>query len=221
MKKSTFSSYLDNQFSPSARAHNIVRLCILGLLIFECLNIVKILNFSPQFTWRGLLSTSLITFIILEVIAYLYFKKKNKESLHSSVWLFTFIAIFLDFIADVFHLYDRFEWWDQSLHFTSSAMVCFILFVIISAFWLDKFHYKFMHKVARLHLAIFLSAMTAISLGALYEIEEYTEDLLYGTHRSGLGTDTANDLTCNVLGILFMSLIIWIIMKRRKSKLLT
>ena len=217
-KTSTLNFYLRNQISPEAWVHNLVRLFIFGLLVFECLNILKVLNYSPQFTWRGLLSTSIITFIILEVIAYLYYKKKDNKSLHSSVWILTFIAIFLDFIADVFHFYARFDWWDQALHFTSSNLICFIIFVIISAFWLDKFQFKLMHKLTRLRFAIYISSVSALALGALYEVEEYSEDLIYGTQRSGLGTDTANDLMFNFLGILVMSLSLWVILSRAKRK---
>jgi hypothetical protein len=57
----------------------------------------------------------------------------------------------------------------------------------------------------------------------LYEIEEYSEDLIYGTQRSGLGTDTANDLMFNTLGVLCMCLALWVILSRarRKSKLVS
>lgn len=107
---------------------------------------------------------------------------------------------------------------DQLLHFFSSGLVCFIIFVVISAFWLDTFRFKFMHRLDRLRLAIFIAAVSAISLGAIYEVEEYTEDLVYGTQRSGLGTDTANDLSLNFLGIVLMSLLLWFILSRQRKK---
>lgn len=213
-----FKAYLTDQFSASNRAHNLVRLLIISLLIFELLNIVGLLHFSPQFTWRGLMSTSLIAFLILEVIAYVYYKQKKKAALPGSLWIFTFLVIFFDFTADIFHLYDRFTWWDQILHITSSALICFIMFIIFSAFWFDKFEYKLMPRIERLHVTLYLAATATLSLGFLYEVEEYSEDLIYGTQRSGLGTDTANDLLCNFIGITIMTLALWIILRRLKKR---
>ncbi|MCK4553341.1 hypothetical protein KAU19_00025, partial [Candidatus Parcubacteria bacterium] len=40
------------------------------------------------------------------------------------------------------------------------------------------------------------------SLSALYEIEEYLEDVIFHTNRLGPGADTANDLFCNLTGVL-------------------
>jgi uncharacterized membrane protein YjdF len=56
-------------------------------------------------------------------------------------------------------------------------------------------------KTGRLKLSLLLAAASTLSLSAIYEIEEYTEDLIFHTHRLGPGADTANDLLFNLLGI--------------------
>jgi hypothetical protein len=73
--------------------------------------------------------------------------------------------------------------------------------MVISAFLQDGFSFYFIKARKHTSLALFLAASTTMTLGALYEIEEYIEDVLYHTHRSGLGHDTPNDLLLDFLGV--------------------
>ncbi len=73
---------------------------------------------------------------------------------------------------------------------------------MINAFWVDRFSYALLFREGRLKLALFLAATSTITMSALYEVEEYTEDLLFHTNRLGPGTDTADDLFMNSLGVL-------------------
>lgn len=180
---------------------NFARLLFGGLLIFELLNYLDILEFNTQFTWLGLVITAAVSFALLEVTAYQYYKIKGHR-LHWIVWIIIVAALSLDAFGDFFHLYGRFTWWDQLVHFGVSAIVAFVLFSIISAFWIDKFKFSLLFKSGRLKLALLLSSTITISLSALYEIEEYIEDLIFHTNRLGPGADTANDLSCNLLGVL-------------------
>ena len=125
----------------------------------------------------------------------------------------------MDAAGDFFHLYGKITWWDQVAHYGVSAIMAFTLFAVINAFWIDKFKYSLLFKEGRLKLALFLAATSSISLGAIYEMEEYLEDVLFHTNRLGPGTDTANDLTMNVAGVLTMVTIIsihYMITRRRK-----
>lgn len=220
--KHHFLPYLAQEFKPLLKVRNIGRLLLFGLLIFNFLNLVRILNFTLQFTWLGLFITALATCLILEGVAYAYFQKKG-YTLHWSVWLIVMFALGLDAAADIFHFYQRFDWWDQVVHTLNSSLICFALFIAVSAFWINRPSFDLLRKPARLHLGLFIAATTTMALSALYEIEEYTEDMIYGTHRLGPGTDTANDLLCNAAGILLSVAVLWIIMtlKRKKPKLLS
>jgi hypothetical protein len=180
---------------------NLARALFAGLIIFEILNYLKILTFNTQFTWLGLVITSIFTLTLLEVVAYKY-KQKKGHYLHYSIWLILTTALSLDAAGDFFHLYGKFVWWDQTVHYGVSAILAFTLFAVINAFWVDKFQYSLLFREGRLRLALFLAATSTISLGALYEIEEYLEDVFFHTNRLGPGTDTANDLTMNFLGTL-------------------
>jgi hypothetical protein len=128
--------------------------------------------------------------------------------MHWSVWIIVTVALWLDAAGDFFHLYGKITWWDQVVHFGVSAIMAFTLFAVINAFWVDKFQYSLLFRKGRLKLALFLSSTSSVSLGALYEVEEYLEDLLFHTNRLGPGTDTANDLSMNILGVLTTASII-------------
>lgn len=177
------------------------RFFFLFLIFFELLNYLKILKLNTQFTWLGLVITSVFILILLEITAYRYYKLKG-HYLHYSIWIITAIALWLDAAGDFFHLYGTINWWDQAVHYGVSAIAAFSLFAVINAFWIDKFKYSLLLKEGKFKLALFLAATSTISLGALYEIEEYLEDIFFHTNRLGPGTDTANDLLMNSAGVL-------------------
>lgn len=179
---------------------NFSRAFFIGIIIFEILNFLKVLQFNTQFTWLGLVITSIFALCLLEFIAFKY-KQKKGHYLHWSIWLIIASSISLDAFGDFFFLYERIDWWDQTVHYFVSAVMAFTLFVVISAFWIDKFKYSLLFKTGRLKLSLFLAATSTVSLGALYEVEEYVEDLLFKTNRLGPGVDTANDLFLNILGV--------------------
>lgn len=180
---------------------NFARLLFAGLIIFELLNFFKILQFNLQYTWLGLVITSAAAFALLELVAFKY-KRLKGDYLHWLIWLIVVAGLGLDAFGDFFHFYGKYGWWDQTVHFFVSAVVCFTLFTVISAFWIDKFKFSLLLKTGRLKLSLLLAATSAMSLSALYEIEEYTEDVFFHTNRMGPGADTSNDLVCNLAGIL-------------------
>jgi hypothetical protein len=191
----------DNNDAEKLIIINFARLLFGGLIIFEILNFLKILQFNTQFTWLGLVITSIFTLAVLEITAYKY-KQKKGFYLHWSIWIIMTIALGLDAAGDFFHLYGNITWWDQVVHYFNCAIIAFTLFAVINAFWIDKFKFSLLLKEGRLKLALFLAATSTVSLGAIYEVEEYLEDFFFHTNRLGPGVDTANDLTMNILGTL-------------------
>lgn len=182
---------------------NFARLLFAGLIIFELLNYLKVLQFNLEFTWLGLVITSCACLTLLEITAYKY-KRIKGHYLHWSIWLIVVAGLSLDAFGDFFHLYSRYSWWDQFAHLFISAVICFTLFIVISAFWIDKFKFSLLLKTGRLKLSLLLAATSTVSLSALYEIEEYLEDVIFHTNRLGPGADTANDLFCNLIGVLII-----------------
>lgn len=188
---------------------NFARFLFAGLIIFEILNFLKILQLNTQFTWLGLVITSIFCFALLEILAYKY-KQKKGHYLHWSVWIIVATALGLDAAGDFFHLYGKIIWWDQVVHYSVSAIINFTLFAVINAFWIDKLKFSLLFKKGRLKLALFISTTSTVSSGALYEVEEYLEDVFFHTNRLGPGADTADDLTMNILGALTTVAIIYI-----------
>lgn len=177
------------------------------LIIFELLNVLKIIQLNTQFTWLGLLITACFSWGLIEYIAYKYQETKGHR-LHWIIWYITVFSLGLDAAGDFFFLYGRLSWWDQVVHICNPAVMAFTLFTIINAFWIDKVRFALLFKTGRLKLSMLLAGTSSMSLGALYEIEEYTEDLLFHTNRLGPGTDTANDLLCNFTGIMIVMAIL-------------
>lgn len=179
---------------------NITRLFFAALIAFELLNLLSLLKFSLEFTWLGLLITAIAVWSTIEIVAIKYQRKKH-HPLHWSIWTIALAGLTLDASGDFFHLYGKFNWWDQLVHLSVSAVVCFTLFIVITAFWIDKFEFSLLFKSGRIKLSLFLAATTTMTFGALYEIEEYLEDVFFDTNRLGPGVDTANDLFLNFLGV--------------------
>jgi hypothetical protein len=197
---------------------NISRVYFFILIIFELLNVLRIIKLNLQFTWLGLLITAIFVFCLLEYIGYKY-KKEKGHLLHWSIWLVAAAGLSVDAAGDFFFLYGRYDWWDQFVHFFICASLCFFLYAIINAFWIDKFSYSLLFKSGRLKLSLLLSATSTMSLAALYEIEEYAEDVFFHTNRLGPGYDTTNDLFLGLLGILTTSLFIYLyfVMTRKRE----
>lgn len=191
---------------------NFARTLFAALIIFEILNYLKILQFSLEYTWLGLIITSSAALLILEITAYKYKKLKN-HNLHWIVWFIIVSGLSLDATGDFFHLYGNFFWWDRVVHFFVSAVAAFTIFTVISAFWVDKFKFCLLFKSGKMRLASFLAITSTISLSAIYEIEEYAEDLIFHTNRLGPGVDTADDLLFNTLGALSILIILYIYYK--------
>ena len=112
--------------------------------------------------------------------------------------LFFFASIFL---GEAFDFYERLWWWDLALH-GSSAL----------GFGLTGFLFVFMlfegDRFAAPPSAIaFITFCVAMTVGAIWEVFEYTMDASFGLNmqKSGLD-DTMGDLIVNALGGLIASL---------------
>jgi len=177
--------------------HKKIGLSLIAILfIFETLNWLKILNFNIFFTWRGLLITTIIAVIILESINF-YVRKKTKQQLKGWVYLCAAFLLYFDAIGDTLGLY-QISWYDQVAHLSAGFWAMLMLYTV---FLQIKLQVSLRGKL------LFAWCITA-TIGTVYEIEEYIEDLVYKTNRLGDGFDTANDLLMNNSGALLMLLVI-------------
>lgn len=172
---------------------NIIRVCFAGLFIFELANFVGLLHFQLAFTWFGLLLTQLVVLSAVEGSNYLL-EKRWETYLHWSVWPLIFVSLFIDAFGDIGNYYDTIWWYDVVAHAIGGFTTTLVVMNIIIAF--EKARHFQLPAALRYTLAYAL----ALTLGTYYEIEEYLEDVFTGSHRSGLGTDTVNDLLMNTIG---------------------
>lgn len=189
----------------------IIYLLLIGLLVFELLNYTGVLNYEVTFTWTGLIVTVLMIFIGIQIIMY-YTEHNFGISLSNQTLLVILIGIYLDAIADMFSLYDRFVWFDQVVHFNAGILLCLILYWFITRLESTK---KIKLGACLKYSLIFAATLT---LGVTYEIEEYLEDVFTGSNRLGTGFDTANDLFLAAAGCIMTLIIITIYKKCRTPK---
>jgi VanZ family protein len=144
------------------------------------------------------------------------------------VVIFIYLGIFLSFQLKMYH---RFFWWDDLLHFLSGLILGSISFIIVY-----NINYKYSMDINPFFVAFF-SFCFAVSMGVLWEILEFTGDVIMGSaHQkwdlpeteillgrayqgSGL-RDTMSDLILDSGGALLSSLSIYFIYSRMKQKVL-
>lgn len=180
---------------------NLSRILLAGLIIYELLNQFKILNHPLAFTWLGLVLTSSIIWLLLEIVSF-YTQKKCGWPISGLAMLTAVAVVYLDALGDIFLLYARYGWYDKAAHFVGGAAATGIVFSVIRS----------LVDCRRIKLGFFgmgfFSWMTAGFLGIIYELEEYFEDYFTGSHRLGDGFDTANDLFLNLVGAFVIIIII-------------
>lgn len=180
---------------------NIIRAAFVLLILFEVANYIKVFHFTVDFTWLGLLITSIFVFAALE-IGDVVLAKKLHTVLPRAVWPLSFLAVAFDAFGDMLHFYSHWIWYDQIGHFLGGAIATLVIERIYRA--VARTHeWKHPH-----HLSLLFALGLSTVFGVLYEIEEYLEDYFKLTSRLGDGRDTANDLLMNLLGALITILII-------------
>ncbi|MBI4133165.1 hypothetical protein HY478_00975 [Candidatus Uhrbacteria bacterium] len=178
-----------------------VRVAFFALILFEIANYVRVLHFTPNYTWFGLLVTSLVVFVGIECGAVIL-RRKARVTLPWAVWPLALAVVALDAFGDIFHFYSRWSWYDQFGHFLGSLVTMVVIFSALIA--IERTH-GWQHPR---HVNPLLALGLSMTLAILYEIEEYLEDYFGLSHRLGDGPDTANDLAMNLLGALTVVLVI-------------
>ena len=197
--------------SSTHRLRTLFRLCFLALLGFELANSVQLIHFSLSYTWLGLLITITVIWAVIELVQS-RLVAWGSEGLSWTVWALSLISICIDAGGDIMHWYDAFDWYDRVAHSIGGFVTVFIIWNIVRAIINAK----------RIQLPAFLTPFLAycitLSLGCIYEIEEYLEDVFTGSHRSGGSIDTADDLLMNFLGAGVAFACIWYVTVYRKRR---
>jgi len=173
------------------------------LAFFEVLNYVSVLHFTLVYTWLGLIVTVLGIWVLMETT-------HRKRAHHPASWFMALAAVGVDAGGDMLKFYQNVPHYDKYVHFAiSAAGVAIILFLLA-------------RQDAALRGRDYLLALTSIvSLGALYELEEFWESALFHTNRWGGGPDTLTDITANIFGATLAVVAGFIIIHYRRRRALT
>ncbi|EKD78406.1 MAG: hypothetical protein ACD_41C00349G0010 [uncultured bacterium] len=158
-----------------------------GVIVFEVLVWLELIPLTATFTILGLIITQGAAWIILEIV-----QARLRRPYQGWIMSLVVLAMTLDMAGDLFHWYDRFFWYDASLHFFGSA---------VAGLWVWNIATIIYSKRAPRKLILLCSFGLAVAMGVAYEIEEYLEDYFTGSHRLGDAFDTGHDLLLNTLGV--------------------
>lgn len=170
-----------------------LRLAFAILLSVEFLSALRVLRVTLDFTWLGLLITSSAVWIGLELV-HRSLHRKHHRALPLHLWWLAFFAVAFDAFGDINRWYSAYGWYDRAAHLIASGIAAVILFHLLRAL---------LHQDTEKHhprLALILSFTSVATLGVLYEVEEYLEDVINLTNRLGDAFDTVEDLIFNILG---------------------
>jgi hypothetical protein len=189
----------------------VVRIFFLGLATFESANLFGFLHFTLDFSWLGLVITSLASWLGLELI-YILVKRKYNYTLSGFIFVLPAIGISFDAFGDIFKWYSKFSWYDQVAHFLGSGIVAVFIFLIMHSILFQK------QKKLSNWFAAFFAFSWANVFGILYEIEEYLESYFLKNNRLGDRFDTPNDLLFNMFGALVFVLFALFFLKRSNRR---
>ena len=162
---------------------------------------------------------------ILVLFAPSILEKKLKIKIPSLMTIFFILFLFASaYLGELRNYYYKLPFWDNLLHFFSSMMMGALSFSIINGF--NQYRIT---KLSPLYVAIF-SFCFAMTIGAVWEIIEFTMDGIAGLNSQKYATETGTllvgrealedtmfDILINTAGAIVMSTIGYISLKHKKS----
>lgn len=161
------------------------------------------LNITPTFTTSGLVLTSIAAWVGVEWANKVKVHYSHTP-LHWTIVVTIIVIVLADAVGDLSHLYAHFPQYDAVLHFIVPFILAIILHILLQG----------RYPKAPQSLLILAAITLSVTLSAVYEVEEYLEDLFFDSNRLGDAFDTANDLMLDTLG----ALLLWPLEKLRNRK---
>jgi hypothetical protein len=137
---------------------------------------------------------------------------RRKGTVTLPVWLITliFLALFLHCLGVVERYYDDKFWWDNLTHFLSSMIVSAIALIAISL--VDWYVEELLIPV---RVMPFIITAVGCSFGVLWEVSEWSFDIVLGTGMQYSLDDTMQDLLMDLLGSSAMGTVGWLFLHQR------
>ncbi|ASP21666.1 membrane protein [Antarctobacter heliothermus] len=165
----------------------------LVVLFIQAVLVVEAVIGAMTQTWSAVfvaVSTLVLTFLPQRFAGYLGIELP--KPFLTGIVLFIFATLFLGEVAD---FYERFWWWDVVLHFTSALSFGLMGFLLIFMLFEGDRYAAPPWALAALAFCV------GVSIGAMWEIFEFSMDQLFGMNmqKSGL-VDTMTDLIIDTAG---------------------
>ena len=124
--------------------------------------------------------------------------------------MFVFASLFL---GETLSYYERFAWWDTALHFSSGLLLGVFGFLLV---YVLNEHERVAMRLHPFFVALF-AFVFAVAMGGLWEIFEFTMDLVFGLgmQKNGL-PDTMWDLTFATISAAIVSAAGWWYLSRHQ-----
>jgi len=142
---------------------------------------------------------------------------KIRFKLPAMILLFIEVFVFLGmYLGEIQYAFYTFHWWDIFLHFLSGVLLAMLAFLVIYPLYMQK------PAKAYAYIVLLFSLFFAIGAGGIWELIEYSIDVIFGTNmqRSGL-PDTMGDIAIDTAGALIASMTAYLyIIKKRHSRVI-
>lgn len=124
------------------------------------------------------------------------------------------LMLFLHVGGLAFHWYSRFRFYDSVLHIWGTIIIALLGFMMVyTLYYLDKVHLS-------LRMIALFTFFFTLSIGALWEIAEFTTDHFLHTHAQLGNQDTMSDLIFDGIGGTIVALLgMWYVRKTPERKI--
>lgn len=180
-------------------------------LSFVALILVSLVRLSQHLHADYYLYPALTCFISMLVLGIpIYLRVTEKITLPMWFISLIYLALFLHCIGLVERYYDDVFWWDNITHFLSSMLVSAIGFITV---FLIDWYVDEIHIPPR--VMPFIIVAVGCSFGVLWELLEWSSDLILGSATQYSLDDTMHDLLMDFLGSVTMGVLGWFFLQRR------
>jgi hypothetical protein len=199
---------------------------IMGLLFV--LNVIGIFFIKDDSQQSRLAFNAAQSFLLLiATILPPFLEKKARIDIPDFMEIIFVVMCICHFVlGEIGSFYIRFKWWDSMLHTLSGSMIAILAYSLVGSLNLEN------NKMTIVPLFVSIFAICfSITIGVLWEIVEFGADHFFGTNMQRYANsntlepfvgrialkDTMKDLILDFMGAVFISIIGFIDMKRKRE----
>lgn len=189
------------------------KISILAAVLFSILLLVLTVTSAFKRDWNKTIVALLVLISVVLPFIINHFLKKRNITIPSGgilVYELSFFATF--YLGDLMNFYEKFKWWDKSLHLLSGIVLTILGFYIINIINVKQ-------KATLITDSFFIAFFSfcfANTAGILWEIAEFITDITALTHKSQGGLeDTMMDIIFNMAGAIITVAIFFYCRRKR------